>query len=313
MKTVWVTGAKGFIGSYLSQSLSARGLRVFGIGHGKLSEVELEASPFNAWVGGDISAFNLRSLADLSGLPTIIYHLAGGSSVGFSLEYPAEDYRRTVGSTEALLSWIHQNSPQTSLVLTSSAAVYGGGHQSPIKEESICSPYSPYGFHKRSAELLCESYARHFNLKIAIVRFFSIYGPGLKKQFLWDFCNRINSDSKNVFAYGTGEEFRDWLYILDAVRLLEILGDRHSDDFLLLNGGTGHGTKIYDIATQICSVWGCDSVPQFIGQSRPGDPHYLVADTRRLETLNFFPNHSLSSGLAQYVDWFKHQSADESA
>src|SRR6185312_5873943 len=108
--------------------------------------------------------------------------------------------------------------PQATLVVPSSAAVYGAVRQIPINESGPRNPISPYGVHKKIAEDLCYSYARHFGARIALVRFFSVYGAGLRKQLLWDACNKlVVGDGR--FG-GHGNEVRDWLHIEDAARLL---------------------------------------------------------------------------------------------
>ncbi len=305
MAVVWVTGARGFIGSNLCSYLAQQGNQVLGVGHGAWPPEIAARSGLSYWVNGEIEASNLRQLLEQSGTPEVIYHLAGGSSVGLSVQAPAEDFRRSVASTAALLEWIRGHVPQSRLVISSSAAIYGNGHKDAIAEEGCFTPYSPYGFHKRSAELLCESYAHNFGLKIAIVRLFSVYGPGLCKQLLWDLCCRLNQSPSRLMIHGTGNEIRDWLYVEDAVRVLIAAGSSASQAPFIVNGGTGFGTCVRDVATLLCKAWGLSPEMEFSGKNRAGDPFSLLADTKRLQTLDFVPQHQLTSGLAEYVRWFQ--------
>lgn len=218
MTIIWVTGARGFIGKNLSNYLAQKGDQVLGLGHGALPPEISSKFGISYWVNGEIEDSNLRQLLEKSGQPDFIYHLAGGSSVGLSIQAPAEDFRRSVSTTAALLEWIRGNVPETKLVVSSSAAIYGNNHTDKILENGCFTPYSPYGFHKRAAELLCESYAHNFGLKIAIVRLFSVYGPGLTKQLLWDLCHRLQKSPSILELHGTGNEIRDWLFVEDAVQ-----------------------------------------------------------------------------------------------
>jgi UDP-glucose 4-epimerase len=305
MPIAWVTGAKGFIGMFLCLYLFKKGYRVLGLGHGAWP-LEL-ASQFGLsyWVNGEIDDSNLSQLLNYSGVPEVIYHLAGGSSVGLSMQVPNEDFRRTVVSTANLLEWIRLHASKSKLLLISSAAVYGNSLTTPIKEEGLYVPYSPYGFHKKSSELLCESYSKSFGLKIGIVRLFSIYGPGLRKQFLWDLSCRLMLNPDNLEFNGSGMESRDWLYVEDAVRLLSTVAENVSDVFLIVNGGTGISTSIRDVVDLFCKALDINPTVQFSGIQRPGDPQSLVADIGRITSFGFSPQYNLDVGVRKYIDWYK--------
>lgn len=306
MSVVWVTGAKGFIGRHLSTYLAAEGLTVSGLGHGALPPELLSQQGLTHWINGDIDAHNLQQLFRCTGFPDVIYHLAGGSSVGLSLQTPAEDFRRSVVSTAALLEWVRIANPKIKIVVSSSAAVYGSIGLKRIPEIGQFTPYSPYGFHKRTAELICESYAQNFGLKIAVVRLFSVYGPGLCKQLLWDLCCRLMRMPDFLELHGTGAEIRDWLYVADAVKLLVAVSELEPLEFLLLNGATGIGTSVRDVAILMCKAMGVAPEVKFSGHKRPGDPFSLVGDTTRLqEALSIQLDYSLNLGLAEYAKWFK--------
>lgn len=305
MSVVWVTGAKGFIGSNLSIYLAQKGYQILGVGHGALPpEIAFKAGIYH-WVNGEIDPFNLRQLLEKSGKPEVIFHLAGGSSVGLSLQAPAEDFRRTVDSTSSLLEWVRIYIPETKLVISSSAAIYGNGQQGHISEEGYYTPYSPYGFHKKMVELLCESYAHNFGLNISIVRLFSVYGAGLYKQLLWDLCCSLNQSPLELNLQGTGYETRDWLYIEDAVHLLLLAGNYASSQPFIINGGTGIATCVRDVVNILCNTWNYYPKISFSGKVRVGDPFSLIADTTKLKFLNFSPQYDLNFGVEKYVTWFK--------
>ncbi|MBN3894907.1 MAG: NAD(P)-dependent oxidoreductase [Nostoc sp. NOS(2021)] len=312
MSIVWITGARGFIGRNLSKHLAKQENKVLGVGHGAWPPEISTNFGVSYWINGEIDDSNLRQLFDKSGRPDMIYHLAGGSSVGLSIQVPAEDFRRSVSTTAALLEWIRGNVPETKLVVSSSAAIYGNAQMDAITEDGYFMPYSPYGFHKRAAELLCQSYAHNFGLQIAIVRLFSVYGPGLYKQLLWELCCRLRQSPSILKLHGTGYEIRDWLYVEDAVRIL--IGAANSASYapFIVNGGTGIGTCVRDVTTLLCQAWGQSPELQFSGKHRVGDPFSLVADTQRLQTLEFIPKHKLALGLEEYVRWFQQMEQSKS-
>ena len=309
MQSPFVTGAHGFIGRHLSRELARRGVHVAGIGHGAWPEAEAMRWGVCHWLNGTVDSANLDVLARQSELPDVVFHLAGGSSVGSSLENPREDFLRTVTTTAELLEWLRQNSPQTPVVLVSSAAVYGNGHGSPVAETALLNPYSPYGVHKRMMEEVGESYASNFGLKVVVVRLFSVFGLQLRKQLLWDLCTRLATGTESVSLAGTGTELRDWTAVSDVVHALIGSSQLADAGCTVLNIGTGTGTSVRTVAEYVSSSWhqhgGQYSVLHFSGKSRPGDPLCLVADSSRLDGLGLSCRQPLESSLDYYVRWYR--------
>ncbi|MCP1831675.1 UDP-glucose 4-epimerase [Bradyrhizobium sp. USDA 4532] len=305
---VWVTGANGFIGRHLVHELAGAGHAVHGVGHGALDAAESRRLGLRSWINGEIDAANFNALAAAHGLPAQIFHLAGGSSVGISIERPFEDFSRTVASTGRLLEWLRGSAPGCAVIVASSAAVYGGNHIGPIPEGAVPAPMSPYGWHKLMMEQLCASYAQSFSVSCTIVRLFSVYGPNLRKQLLWDICSRLKAQSEVLNLGGTGDEIRDWTDVRDVARLLTSFATPASRcAFRVINGGSGRGTSVADIAAGLVRQWGGNAIVQYSGVSRPGDPVSLFSDNERLGRIGFDWQIPLDRGLADYVTWFKGQ------
>jgi len=306
MATIWITGGKGFIGRHLAKSFSEKGNIVFGIGHGSWLANDAKEWGFSGWFDGEIDASNLSKLMQISGAPRIVYHLAGGSSVGSSFQKPYEDFSRTVESSARLFEWLRLNAPEVRVVSVSSAAIYGAGHAGLITEDTVISPYSPYGIHKSMMESLCHSYASNFGLRVAVVRLFSVYGVGLEKQLIWDLCNKLaQTGTEPVMLGGSGNELRDWLHVYDAVALLWLAGTMCDESCVTINGGTGIATSIREIAETVSNAWGGTSNIEFSGVVRKGDPHSLVANCDLVSQLGFKPKVMLSEGIYETVLWFK--------
>ncbi|MCK1406654.1 SDR family oxidoreductase [Bradyrhizobium sp. 76] len=303
--TTWVTGANGFIGRHLVRVLADQRHSVHGIGHGPIEEAERQRMGLSEWLNGEIDAANLNALAGRSGLPSTIFHLAGGSSVGLSIAQPFEDFSRTVSSTARLLEWLRGSAPDCRLIAASTAAVYGAHHAGAISEKAETQPMSPYGHHKLMMEQLCRSYAVSFNIRATIVRLFSVYGPLLRKQLLWDLCLRLEQGQRELVLGGTGDEPRDWIDVRDVVRLLARLAQDDSRHLKVLNGGSGIGTTVAEIARFVATAWGGDINVSFSGLARAGDPFSLVADSQQLAALPFTWRIPVEQGIGQYVSWFK--------
>ncbi|MDE5452990.1 NAD-dependent epimerase/dehydratase family protein [Bradyrhizobium sp. CSA112] len=305
---MWVTGANGFIGRHLVRVLADRGTRVHGIGHGAIGDAEMHRIGLEHWLNGEIDAANLNALAERSGIPSTIFHLAGGSSVGLSIAQPFEDFSRTVASTARLLEWLRGSARDCRLIVASSAAVYGAGHEGAIAEDAELLPMSPYGQHKLMMEQLCRSYAVTFGLRSTVMRLFSVYGPFLRKQLPWDICSRLHAGERNLVLGGTGAEVRDWTDVRDVVRLLaEIRGRPQQEAFHVINAGSGLGTTVAKVAATITESWGGGISVKYSGNVRAGDPPSLLADSARLHALPFDWKIPVEQGFAEYVSWFKDQ------
>ena len=305
MKNCLITGARGFIGRHLAKHLFDQGNRVVGLGHGAWSEIDSAKWGVTSWFNGDVTRQNIDIILKSQGDIDFVYHLAGGSSVGPSLITPMEDFQRSVNSTLEILEWARLSHKKPMLILASSAAVYGNEHFVPISTKNVPNPGSPYGVHKAIAEQLFLSYGKSFGVNVSIVRLFSVFGPELHKQLLWDCCNKLQNNSTELILGGTGKEVRDWIYSKNAVNIIEQVSYISSPECPIFNAGTGIGTSIEVVANEICQAWGKNINVRFTGISRIGDPVYLVADMSSKINFEKNPYIDFKLGLSEYVSWYK--------
>jgi UDP-glucose 4-epimerase len=297
----WVTGAKGFIGRYTARALAKGGYRVHGIGHGAWLDAERSTWGIGGWLNSSVTASGLDTLAAERGTPAVIVHLAGGSSVGASIAAPFEDFSRTVTATAELVEWVRTRAPATAIVAASSAAVYGDVSRERIDSTMPLVPCSPYGAHKAAMEHLLCSHARSFGLKVAILRLFSVYGPGLEKQLVWDLCTRLARGDAILTLGGDGGETRDFLYVEDAAAMMLAAVAQATPGGRVFNAGTGRGVAVRDLVASVLAAWAASPAVRFNGQSRAGDPYSLVADMAGAEAI--LPSNwtSLNVGMTKTV------------
>jgi len=303
MTTALVTGAYGFVGRHVARALARSGVAVTGIGHGNWTAQEAAAWGVTQWRSADV---DLESLADLAigdgTAPATIVHCAGSGSVPFSYERPREDFRRSVDTTLAVFEFARLHAPGARIVIPSSAAVYGLAETLPIATDTHRAPLSPYGVHKAMAEDIARSYAVHFGLNAVIVRLFSVYGTGLRKQLLWDACTKL-SRGTGEFG-GTGDETRDWLHVEDAAQLLIAAAANADRSGPVFNGGAGIAVSVRRVVERLAQRLGAPA-PRFTQIVRPGDPLHFVADIAASTALGWSPRHHLDAGIDDYADWFR--------
>ncbi|MGE4239661.1 NAD-dependent epimerase/dehydratase family protein [Ramlibacter sp.] len=300
-KTALVTGGYGFLGRAVARRFRARGYRIVGIGRGAWTAGEALAHGFDTWVPSDITQAALGALDERYEL---VVHCAGAGSVGYSLTNPHEAFQKTVAGTAELLEHLRLTGSTALLIYPSSAAVYGAADDRPLAEDDAPNPVSPYGDHKKITEELIGSYARHFGTRAAIIRYFSIYGPGLAKQLLWDAAGKLSSSAREVTFWGTGEETRDWIHVDDATALMVKLAEGDAA-FTVVNGGAGQRITASTVLHKLRDALGADVDIRFNGNVRPGDPRFYLADTSKLRQIGFEPAISLDEGLAEYARWFR--------
>jgi len=301
---ILITGAGGFIGRHLCKyfteanydviALVNLNTDVLGISARRTFTLQLPDADFNRLI-------NLEK-------PDYLLHCAGTSSVAESFRHPEDDYTNNVVVTRFILNALKDYSNKTKLVFFSSAAVYGNQDKFPIDSESPAQPISPYGYHKLLCEMLCQQYWKLFNIQTSILRIFSVYGPGLKKQILWDMYNKaLRSDV--ILLDGTGEEVRDFIYIHDLVKIVYEIIIKPGFNANIINVGTGRSVTIENLARLFMEVSGTASAIQFSGESRRGDPASWYLQFDGFMSQLTIPWMELKSGITNYLEWLKHDTS----
>lgn len=298
-KRVLVTGAKGFVGSNTARYFKKKGYETYGIGHGEHSTKELLDSGLDHWMTSDIT---IDSILLFNVEFDVVIHCGGSGSVGFSVENPYEDFKKTVNGTLEVLEFIRIHSPKAHLIYPSSPAVQGEHPDSPIEEDYIGKPCSPYGYHKKIAEELCKSYSDKYSMKMTVIRLFSVYGIGLKKQLLWDAVQKISQARFEAVFRGTGHEIRDFIHIENVVDLFYRVLNQH-ESYVVLNGGTGKKKSVLEVLSMIRQSMGSSVIISFNNKVGKDNPIYYWSSQNRIKK-NYDINYiSLEEGLVDYVNW----------
>jgi UDP-glucose 4-epimerase len=298
-RTVLITGVGGFIGRYVARHFTEQGWSVIGTDN---------SPPENAPLANLTAYHQLRlpapSLANLLQEydPQVCIHCAGRASVGLSVTDPTADFYSNTLLTLEMLDALRLNAPKCRFIFLSSAAVYGNPQSLPISETQPTQPLSPYGFHKLQGEQLCLEFAKIYGVPTASVRIFSAYGPGLRRQVMWDICQKAILQT-SVDLQGTGQESRDFIHALDIAKALLLIATKAPMHGEAYNLATGEEVTIEMLASKILTALDYHHPPQFDGIVPVGNPLNWQADIAKLQALGFSPTVSLERGVKTFTNW----------
>lgn len=297
-KRVLITGGNGFIGSSVLKYFSGNKYEMYAWGNTDVVMNGIRVQSVNLNDKAEIA----ERLANID--PDIIVHCAGSANVNASVENPLKDFEGNVIITyNILLALSEINRNHIKFIYLSSSAVYGEPQVLPITEEHPLLPISPYALHKQLSEEICRYFISQYDMDIVILRIFSAYGPGLRKQIFWDMNEKIKKNHC-LELYGTGEETRDFIYIDDLIRVIEIMVDTDNLKDRIFNVANGINVSVREIAEAYAALWGLDaSYIKFSNISRQGNPIHWRADISKLESLGYEPSISLSEGIERYYKW----------
>jgi UDP-glucose 4-epimerase len=299
MRNILITGVTGFIGRYTARLFTDSGWNVVGLG---------TRPPENAPRQYLYRYYQLTLPSpDLTAIiqevqPEVCIHCAGRASVELSTIDPGADFSTNVLITFELLNTLRLYAPQCRLLYLSSAAVYGNPASLPIQESQSPNPISPYGFHKLTGENLCLEFTKVYGLPTASLRIFSAYGPGLRRQVLWDICQKIITQNA-LKLRGTGNESRDFIHALDVAKTLSVLATSAPMQGEVYNIGTGQEVTISSLTKIVLDTLSYDCQPEFDGIVPVGIPSNWRADVSKLHDLGFTASVPLEQGVKTFAYW----------
>ena len=298
-KTIIITGVNGFIGSHMAQKCLQAGYWVIGIDivpciyMDKMEYYQL-----------DLLHKPMDEILKQS-RPYALIHCAGLADVNYSMKYPDRDFDSNVVISRNILYSLKNYSAQTMFLFLSSAGVYGNPDQNPIDEYCEKNPISPYALHKAIVEDMCEYFVKQHDMDIRILRVFSAYGAGLKKQLFWDMGQKVKQYGR-LELFGTGAETRDYIYIDDLVRVIQIIMHAQKEKEIIYNIANGIEVSIRRAAEIFADKCGMNkNAITFSNQTREGNPVNWCANIDKLKTLGYKPEVDIDSGIGKYVEWLK--------
>ena len=337
MKTYFITGSAGFIGSNLAKRILKEEKDTQIIGLDNLNEyydikikewrlAELNKFSNFKFIKGDIADKETVENIFKEYHPDIVVNLAAQAGVRYSITNPdAYIQSNLIGFYNILECCRHY--PVEHLVYASSSSVYGSNKKVPYStEDKVDNPVSLYAATKKSNELMAHSYSKLYNIPSTGLRFFTVYGPaGRPDMAYFGFTNKlIKGETIKIFNYGNCK--RDFTYIDDIVegviRVMKKAPEKKNGEdglpippYKIYNIGNSNPENLLDFvqilqeelirAKVLPEDYDFEAHKELVPM-QAGDVPVTYADTKPLEEdFGFRPSTPLRLGLRKFAEWYK--------
>lgn len=336
-KTIFITGASGFIGSNLAKRILATepDIKVIGLDNMndyydvRIKEARLdELKKFEKYtfIKGNLADKTLINSIFEQHHPDIVVNLGAQAGVRYSITNPDAYIESNMIGFYNILEACRHN-PVEHLVYASSSSVYGSNKKVPYStDDKVDNPVSLYAATKKSNELMAHAYSKLYNIPSTGLRFFTVYGPaGRPDMAYFGFTNKlVNGETIKIFNYGNCK--RDFTYVDDivegVVRVMKKPPEKKNGDdglpippYAIYNIGNNNPENLLDFV-QILSeelvragVLSADydfEAHKELVPMQPGDVPVTYADTSALERdFDFKPHTPLREGLRKFAEWYK--------
>lgn len=312
MVKVIVTGAAGFIGSQLIETLLEQGQEVLGIDEfndyydpmlKRKNVAHLHWQPGFTLIEGDMQFLDWQTLLkDVD----VVYHQAAQAGVRASWGRSFRDYtERNINATQVLLEAAKDAKKLKRLVFASSSSVYGDAETLPTHEGICPQPVSPYGITKLAAELLCGQYHKNFGVPCVSLRYFTVYGPRQRPDMAFNKFFKSILQNEAIPIYGDGQQTREFTFVSDVIAANLAAATVPQAVGEIFNIGGGSRVVLAEVLDIIEEIVGKPIKRNHIEKAM-GDARHTAADVSKAQTiLGYQPQVSLRDGLTQEWQWIK--------
>ncbi|NBV22892.1 MAG: SDR family NAD(P)-dependent oxidoreductase [Proteobacteria bacterium] len=311
---ILVTGGAGFIGSHVCERLLREGHAVCAfddlndfyppaLKQANLRSLQSLALPFT-FIHGDLTDVLAVDEAFASAPFDQVIHLAARAGVRPSLQQPALYQRVNVEGTVNLLEAARLRKVRK-VTIASSSSVYGVNAKVPFSEaDPIFSAISPYAASKLACEALGHTYHHVYGMDIAMLRFFTVYGPRQRPDLAIHKFASLISAGKSIPVFGDGSTARDYTYVTDTVDGI-MACTRQEFGFDIFNLGESQTVRLdYLISLLEKSLGKTANIDRQPPQ--PGDVPITYADISKARVkLGYNPTVKIEVGIPKFVEWFQ--------
>jgi len=263
---------------------------------------DIAGDPRYAFVRGDICDPEIVASVFREHQIDAVVHFAAESHVDRSIEDASVFVRTNVLGTHVLLE-AALNHGVDRFIHVSTDEVYGSIRSGSFRETDNLNPSSPYSASKAASDLLARSYFITHNLPVIVTRCTNNFGPYQYPEKLIPLFTTNLLDGKKVPLYGTGRNVRDWIYVIDHCRALDLLL-RNGTPGEIYNISSGNEKSNLEITAKILEILGRDeSMIEYV-QDRPGHDWRYSLDSSKLRAMGWRPEYDFETALRETVAWY---------
>ena len=309
--TALVTGGAGFIGSNIVDALLSAGARVRVLDNLSTGDrrnlVGVTTSPLAELIVGSVS--DATAVRHAVAGCSHVFHLAAMVGISQSVHEPDKHFNSNILGTEIVLRE-SAAAKVSSVVFTSSSAVYGLTPTIPSSEIDPLVAASPYAAGKAQGEVFTESYARTNNTHAASLRLFNVFGPrqsasGAYAAAIAAFL-RAAQLQEPASLFGTGEQTRDFVPVSNVVQaFLRASDPRRNLRGERFNIGLGHATSLRQLLEMIADITQIKISPHLLPPRDADSPHSCADISAATSALGFLPHVSMKDGLRETWNWLQ--------
>ncbi|SDO00794.1 UDP-glucose 4-epimerase [Psychrobacillus sp. OK028] len=294
---VLVTGAAGFIGSYVVQALLEKQIAVTAVDN--LSNGSLTNLPENiSFYEIDITKNELETVFQIES-PDYVIHLAAQSSVIQSMNNPVEDCQANLFGTLNILRYSRQYEVKK-CVIASTAAVYGNPTKFPVYEDNKLSALSFYALSKLSAEKYAQLYEKLFDVKSSILRFSNVFGPKQPNGVITSLIQRL-IEGETPIIYD-GKQTRDFIYVKDVAHAC--IQSMLSEQTGIFNISSNRELSIKQLYKEISDLMGVHTEPDYKVLREGEIERSVLSNSKAIATLEWSPIYRLEEGLKETIQHY---------
>ena len=317
MKTYFITGGAGFIGSSLAEKLLKEGNKVVTIDNfcdfysPKIKEnniKDLISNPnFKIYKDDIRNREGVKRIFDENQID-IVMHLAAMAGVRPSIQNPVLYQEVNCLGTQNILEEMRSHNC-SNLVMASSSSVYGNCKEVPFREDMIVDfAISPYAATKKANEVMTHVYHNLYDMNVIMLRFFTVYGPKQRPDLAINKFTRLMLEDKEIPMFGDGTTSRDYTYIDDIVDGIDRACKyalENKNVYEILNIGNSSPISLKEMINVIAKTLGVEpKIKQLPMQ--PGDVERTYADVSKAKRLiGYEPKTSFEEGINKFVKWYK--------
>jgi len=306
-----ITGGCGFIGSNFIRHILRKYPNYNIVNLDKLTYAgnlenlkDIESNSNYEFVKGDITDAALVS--KLMGKIDAIVNFAAESHVDRSIKDPDDFLSTNIFGTHVLLKAALQFKKK--MLQISTDEVYGSIEKGSFSESSNLEPNSPYSASKASADLLCMAYYATYNLPVTIARSSNNFGPYQYPEKIIPLFITNLIEGKKVPLYGDGKNVRDWIFVLDNCKAIDIVLHKGAPA-QVYNIASGTEVMNIDLTKKILKLMGkSESSIEYVEDRKGHDRRYSL-DTKKIKSLGWSPESDFEKDLKLTIEWYRKNSS----